>query len=1000
MSAPDGNKMMETLRGHRSLLLACEAIGWLHMAGKAHPDFLWHHGGASVSYEPKDWHKALVPAWSDRLAWIKSSNTRIRLPDSLTEFLEKYDEGKSEKSLVGLLQAAHAMASGIEKNLPATTSGYLGQDVTHMWLASPFGYPIKNLLSDPPTGLASGAFKELPDRIGRLLDEMDKHAKTSDGNASAWWQWREAAIGPDGWLREAFLSTLAETRLPNNDVTLWDQSYLAAALFKSAAAGALLAQCTEWGDLKSKTRWRVLTVGLGSRHYETRAVKIGDWTGARREIDGFFENVRRLMEVDLAVGSLVYQDDETLAFTFPGLRYDATSQEPKGSLNDSAAQSLCEAIQEQIDDLAKASKFETPIIVRLSGSTRSFIGMVEELREARKTLAAPIHRKWSIPGPSDTGGHVCPVCLVRFNPRNNNDRTDNERKQRVCQVCAGRRKGRLNAWLNGEEGTIWVSEVAGGNGRVALLSFSLDIEAWIGGDRIDSLRAQSIRAWRCFNPVLATKDNPVEPKGAYLSLLEYVRSKLVTFDKKDPVLRSLQAGYEYEHGWQSFFEKIVEDRADAPEWERLDDDERARWIVHQLFRKLPSPGRIYRFWRAAETFFDELLVRFREIASTHPNRWRTPRLVLEPDETTAKNGWEDRETYSGRIREAPFEVLYQADIGRFVTICNLARCLDAQAAERSLEGRSVELKGDDGQKRTLTIRRVHGPAKVGVYAPVIPLDRSPRCFRVLVPLESASACIETAMQKWQEEFGRVWDRMPLRASIVGFPRMTPFQAVIESARNLEADLTEAKSEVWRVHGRRTKDSVTALTLVRPDRAYETALVPTSLPDGREDLFYPYFRVEDRELRHACDFQHPNGDVYRHAAALQGGDGVVVQPSRVAAVFLDATSRRFEKARSWYLSDFRRMRDTWALLERVTPSLGALRGAWAELEERQVAWRNADGSWQDGAEKEWIELARAMLSNRLGVSGADLDHLAEAARDGILEWAIEWHLGWLKQGMED
>ncbi len=95
-----------------------------------------------------------------------------------------------------------------------------------------------------------------------------------------------------------------------------------------------------------------------------------------------------------------------------------------------------------------------------------------------------------------------------------------------------------------------------------------------------------------------------------------------------------------------------------------------------------------------------------------------------------------------------------------------------------------------------------------------------------------------------------------------------------------------------------------------------------------------------------------------------------------------------------------MRDTWTLLERVTPSLGALRGTWAELEERQAAWHNADGSWVDGADKEWIEFARAVLSNRLGVSGAALEHLVEAARDGILEWAIEWHLGWLKQGMED
>jgi len=998
MSVPAQETIINKLRESRSLLLACEAIGWLHMAGKAHPDFLRHHGGAGVSYEPKDWHKALVPAWSDRLAWLRLSNSGMSLPGSLAEFLEKYDTGKSESSLLGFLQAAHAMASGIEKNLPSSTSAYLGQDITHMWLASPFGHPVRNLLADPAPVLTPGGFESLLDRTGKWLDDLHKLAETAGKVVDPWWRWREAAIGPDGWLREAFLSTLAETRLPNNDVTLWDQSYVAAALFKSAVAGALLAECKEWTNLKQQTRWRVLTIGLGSRHYEARAVKIGDWAGARRDIDDFSDQVRRSIEVDLAVGSLIYRDDETLAFTFPGLRLDATSQDSKGSLDDTGAESLRREIGAEVEQIAQDRGFETPPSTLLSDSTRSFIGMVEQLRKAREILAIPLHRTWAVPESASAGGHVCPVCQVRFNQLHANDRTENARKQRVCGVCANRRKGRLDAWLNGDEDTIWISEVADGNDRVALLSFSLDIEAWIGGDHVDSLRAQSIGEWRRFNATLSGQASPVDPAEPFASLVGHVRAKLSNFDENDPVLRSLQEGYRYESDWSSYFSKIVEDRSDAPRWEDLDGGARVRWIVHQLFRKLPSPGRIYRFWRAAEIFFDELLLRFREIASAHPNRWRTRRLALEPDNGTG--AWQDRETYAGRLGDAPFEVLYRADLGRFVTICNLARCLDADESERSLQGRAVEMRGDNGRTRTLTIQRVHEPDKIAAYAPVIPLERSPQRFRVLVPLECASACIETAIEKWQEEFGRIRDRMPLRTGIVAFPRMTPFQAVIESARNLEADLTETKPEVWRVHDRRTKDGVTALTLVRSDRAYETVLVPTGLPDGRDDVFYPYCRVEDRELRHARDFQHPNGTVYRHAAVLHRGDGVVVHPNRVTAVFLDATARRFEKARSWYLSDFRRMRDTWDLLARITPSLGALRGAWAELEERQIAWHQAGGDWLPGGKEEWTELARAILRNRLAVSGAALEHLTEAARDGILEWAIEWHLAWLKEGLED
>lgn len=53
MTDPGSAAMVKKLRQHRAVLLACEAIGWLHMTGKAHWDFLRSHDGAGVKYEPK-----------------------------------------------------------------------------------------------------------------------------------------------------------------------------------------------------------------------------------------------------------------------------------------------------------------------------------------------------------------------------------------------------------------------------------------------------------------------------------------------------------------------------------------------------------------------------------------------------------------------------------------------------------------------------------------------------------------------------------------------------------------------------------------------------------------------------------------------------------------------------------------------------------------------------------------------------------------------------------
>jgi hypothetical protein len=356
------------------------------------------------------------------------------------------------------------------------------------------------------------------------------------------------------------------------------------------------------------------------------------------------------------------------------------------------------------------------------------------------------------------------------------------------------------------------------------------------------------------------------------------------------------------------------------------------------------------------------------------------------------------ETYLGHHNNAPFELLYEN--GRFLTICNLARVLREADNDASLENQAIRLKDDDGEQHDLRIVKVApSDGDLGVYHPVIVLDKSPLRFRVLVPLEAATACIEHAIGAWREEFARVFDRLPLSIGVAAFPRLTPFQAVIEATRNLEEALSNEKNETWRVCSIETRDGTAALVFERQDGGRDLVLLPILLPDGREDVFYPYVRVEDRQVRFPRDFQHPEGQVFRHVCDLRPGDGVRVDPSRLAAVFLDTTARRFERIEARPLADFQRMRDIWMLLRRVVPSSTALRGAWAELEARKREWRAPDGDWLPGAKEEWRELARAVLAQRLAIKGAALDALVEAAANGVLEHALEWHIRWLKEGVE-
>jgi hypothetical protein len=543
-----------------------------------------------------------------------------------------------------------------------------------------------------------------------------------------------------------------------------------------------------------------------------------------------------------------------------------------------------------------------------------------------------------------------------------------------------------------------VNEVADANGRLAFLTLSLDLEPWLEGRCVDSLRAQAISEWRKFNPTLGGRLNPVDPGRPHDSLVDHVRNKLSTYDKKDPVLTSLQEGYRYEPDWPSFFAKIVEDRSKAPGWAQLDEGARANWIVHQLFTKLPSPGRVYRFSRQAEEFFTVLAYEFRQLAARHPNRWRVRRLVLEPDAASAAAGWEDTEIYEGHPEGTLVDLLFQQSDGRFLTTSNLARLLPAYATGDELEGREIQLRGEDRIQRTLRIVKVKEKEAglLGCYCPFILLELSPLRFRALVPLEAAPACLDRAIELWNEEFARVWDRLPLRAGMVGFPQKLPFQAVIEAARTIEHRLGDAQPETWRVLRREEHGGVVDIVFLRRDGGSELRSVPVSLPDGRLDVFYPYLAVTDERLRFPLDFRLPDGQVYRHALDLRPGDEVWVRPALVAAVFLGSTAQRFELGPVRPLAHWREMRATWNLVRRAAPSTAALHAVRAELMRRREAWQGPDDRWAAEGEETWRKLAEAVLADQLGLEGAALRSVVEAASNGLLEWALDWHLSVLKE----
>jgi len=986
--------LFQILRDNRAVLLTCEAVGWLHMAGKAHPNFVRQAAGQQNQWSMR---KALLaPALSQQRQdlWNVLLSSGLPLPVDIELLLSGFMGVKvqgnhvPQPNLLGLLQAGHGASSGIEKNSPGK---YQKQGLNHVYLTTPFGHPIRNLLVTPPWVLDSNSWPLLESRIADLLNRL----LAASTNSSAWSgfkAWRDSSVGPNGWLREAFTQTCAETRIPNNDVTLWDQSYIAAALFKPAVAGALLeGQSFVWGNnIKDTTRWRVLTVGIGAEHYEGRALRIGDWTGTRHEIQAFLDDISDLLELDLAVGACVYRDERCISLTFPHLQ----------SFDEGQVAELVRSIATTVDERAKQQKFETPPRVSLSLPSESLISMARELDLARRRLEIPVHRPWSLHSDGGSGQHVCPVSLVRMQAQGSTS------KEEPSEICSQRRNGRHKFWRQEGGDTIWITEVADDNDRVALLTFSFDLDSWLDGLHVDSLRTQSVMVWRNETPQLKSQPNPIDPAAAHSSMLGHIRAFLTQPGRdvnncfRDLVLDDLIFEFSKKDSLASLFDQLVADRSSqaAPAWTDVAADPgiATSWFSHQLFRKNASPGRVHRFWRTTQTFFKEALAEFRLLvrSTDHPLRTQRLKLVLSGDVANLRRG----EVYAGHLpfaRTAPFEILHRGS--DFVTVCNLARVLRVDDDASRLRGVAFEAKGDDGKCHNFTVDQVDTAGEpLSTFNPLIVLEENPERFRVLVPLTSAEACVEHVVNKWKNEMARVWDRLPLRFGLVAFPRKTPFQAVIEATRNIEDDLASGESDPWRVDQTQTINGATSICFVRPDGSHELVDMPTALPDGRDDVYYPNLAV-DGTVREPHDFAAPrrNGasTTFRWAPELKPGDNVTVAPARFSRVFLDTTARRFEPIRVWPLSDWNQQREIWRIVTESARSLTAARGVEQSLREAREHWTGPDGTLDAAT---WLTWVRAVLANEWTARGAQLETLVAAAPSGLLEHVLTWNLHVLKR----
>lgn len=613
----------------------------------------------------------------------------------------------SDYRAIEILQNSHDLASGEEKEMQNLAK--IEQPESSTWIASPYGFERLKINS------SDNFLNQIKEQLLGFLRDLNFQKGLA---ASDYKEFYELS-------HRLFVNALGDTRIPINDVTLWDLSHSTASFFKSAVAG-LVCSGKKKDDLqpnfhKDLVKWRYMTISVDFHKFVTSSQKIIDMVHRKDYLFHVYDEIKQLLEVDYPLANEIYRDENGPVFLVPEADDLLTwTDEKKESLgtkimdcfkrksNFADQQSGIDNSVKVIDALPHICMEESAGVEK-KGTLQNALSKREPGISADPAAVADV---WSNEAVRGAHPEVCPVCRLRPIGFDDIGKSNNAAKERkICAICLGRRTGRAENWyVSGRKQTIWIEETADENGRAALLCGDFNLEHWLDGTFIENTLLKNpsfARIRRCWETTqkfwLDILDEYV-PKGIGQS----AKRILIKPDRKLAGLNRFQA---YELKINDIYLNAI--------W--LDD----------------------KFVSA-----DNLIVFTKRMSAL------VKRKKVDKSLTTDK----------------AIELL--TDL--------LLKEKTVQVFEPPHYGQGRPEEPED----TFEINPENIETDQDEYFPFIPILLSPARFYCIVPARDAYKIARTIQSKYQQGMGKVRDRLSLNLGIVYFQKYVPAAAVLDAGNRL------------------------------------------------------------------------------------------------------------------------------------------------------------------------------------------------------------------------
>lgn len=358
------------------------------------------------------------------------------------------------------------------------------------------GYPEKQLEETLWIANAFGSFREniklddFDDARVYFYDKLHKFLSYNDYYTNPNWQEIRRFIFKG--IRDWYSRLLSDSRFTINDVTLWDQAYMTASMFKAVLSEQFMnsSNIQNYIDNPSSIKWRILSIqydklGLAEKAYKPQQIQW--YRETAREID---EEIKKLLEYKYPVGNEIYRDETGIYF----LVGESLGEDLDGSSLAELKDNLKEIKDEIVNTFKEKSLDEIFPAIYLTKASRGLMNLSYLLEGAKENF---LKADWSkkeidICVEKSTSGKakgVCQVCgqrLVFESGRKDEDKN-------ICNVCyENKTKGRIDNWLcNRNDETIWMDELRDKNDRVALVTMKFELCDWLNGNMLNSLLANT-----------------------------------------------------------------------------------------------------------------------------------------------------------------------------------------------------------------------------------------------------------------------------------------------------------------------------------------------------------------------------------------------------------------------------------------------------------------------------------------------------------------------------